>query len=295
MRSAAMLAAAVLFCGAAAADQAIPFKMLEISGPRPVVTILVNGRKYHAMIHANAGPYLQINHAQAKAVKARGMAHKDSYGIVAPGKVSALGRDTAVIDRLAVNGVVDRDVPVSVFEKPTDVAILGLPWITWHGLVMDYPRSQAIVPDAPDSAAKLRARLLATGYTAHAMRLDPKDGRYLVTVAVGKVPASFVVSTVAEATLDTAFARRAGIAKGKMIDTYGGPSGATGEVFETKEPVVLSVGRFKAKARKLPIEDTYAYMKAPRPANPRGGMIGADFLIAHQAVVDFGAKTLYLK
>ena len=43
------------------------------------------------------------------------------------------------------------------------------------------------------------------------------------------------------------------------------------------------------------IKDTYAYSKRTRPADANGGMIGADFLIAHGAVIDFGSKTLYLR
>jgi hypothetical protein len=49
------------------------------------------------------------------------------------------------------------------------------------------------------------------------------------------------------------------------------------------------------RADKVPIEDIYAYSKQQRPTEPRGGYLGADFLIAHGTVIDFGSKTLFLR
>lgn len=281
-------------------NQPIPFKVEEIFGQRPVVDISLNGRAYRAMIHANAGFYLQINHAQAEAVGVEDMEHQGSYGIEAAGKVSALGRDTGVVGRLAVGSVVDRDVQVSVFETPGPehdrVCMLGLGWISAHALVMDFARNQVTAPTDPDAAKALRERLLGEGYVALPMtRGEGKDGRYLVTGTIGKASAPMVVSTVSTLTLDTEFARRAGVTQGKLIGEFGGPSGATGSVYESRDPVVLRIGDWHARPLKASIEDTYAYSKETRPADPIGGNIGADFLIAHGAVIDFGSKTLYVR
>jgi hypothetical protein len=233
---------ACLASGAEQMNQIIPFKIEQISGSRPVVGIVVNGHPYQAFIHANAGLYLQINHAQAKTVRVKGMAHKDSFGIEAPGKVSALGRDTGVVERLQLGTVVDHDVPVSVFEKPADLCMLGLAWIRAHALILDFPHHQAVIPASAETAGALRARLLAEGYSAHPMTRDKRDGRYLVTVTVGNTSALMVVSSVADVTLDTEFARRAGVAHGPASGHYGGPSGATGNVYETRDQVVFSIG-----------------------------------------------------
>jgi hypothetical protein len=286
----------LVFCArAGAGDAVIPFTIEQISGSRPVLTLSVNNRQYPAMLHSNAGLFLQINHAQAAAVGVTGLTHRDAYGIEAPGRVSALGRDTGVAALLAVGAVRDRNVTVSVFEKPVDTTILGLGWITAHGAIVDYPHHRIVVPDGASTPAVWRTRLLATGYTAHAMRRDPVDGRYLVTATINGQSTEMVVSTVVDVTIDTGFAARAGLAQGRVIEDYGGPSGATGHVYESAAPAAIWLGGWQATARPLPIEDTYAYMRQERPANPRGGMLGADFLIAYHAVIDFGTLTLYVR
>lgn len=280
---------------AAAGDTVVPFQIEQISGSRPIVTVRVNDHDYPAIVHSNAGLFLQINHAQAAAVGATQLQHKDSYGIEAPGKVSALGRDTGVVAGLSVGGIADRDVPVSVFEKPVEVTMLGLDWIAAHGVVVDFANAKIIAPENAESHRRLGVSLIQSGYSAHAMRRDPADGRYLVTASINGAAAEMIVSTVVDATVDTAYAARAGLHPGRIAGAYGGPSGATGQEFESAEVAVIAIDGWRSQPRKLPIEDTYAYMKAERPADARGGMLGADFLIAHHAVVDFGTLTLYLR
>jgi hypothetical protein len=290
------LAALGLMTGAALAEDVIvPFTVQQISGSRPIVTVAVNGHDYPAIVHSNAGLYLQINHAQAAAVGVKNLTHKDSYGIEAPGKVSALGRDTGIVEHLAVGSVADRDAPVEVFEKPADVTMLGLGWITAHGVIVDFANAKIVVPDGAGTPQRIGALLTASGYSAHAMRRDPADGRYLIAVAINGEKADMIVSTVVDATLDTAFAARAGLHQGRVVGDYGGPSGATGKAYETVEPVTVVIDGWHSQPLKLTLEDTYAYMKQARPAGARGGMLGADFLIAHGAVIDFGTMTLYLR
>lgn len=295
MRSVVVLALG-LFAGAALADDAvIPFSVQQVSGSRPIVTVAVNGHEYPAMVHSNAGLFLQINHAQAAAVGVKDLKHKGSYGIEAQGKVSALGRDSGTVERLAVGDVVDRDAPVEVFEKPNDVTMLGLSWIKAHGIIVDFANSKVVVPGGAETPKRIGALLKEAGYSAHAMRRDPVDGRYLVTVSISGAKADMEVSTVADGIIDTGFAARAGLQQGRILGQYGGPSGATGTVYETAEPVTVVIDAWHSQPRKLMIEDTYAYGKAERPADARGGNIGADFLIAHRAVIDFGTLTLYVK
>jgi hypothetical protein len=279
----------------AAEDAVVPFTVQQISGSRPIVTIAVNGHDYPAIVHSNAGLFLQINHAQAAAVGVKDLKHKDSFGIEAPGKVSALGRDTGTVERLAVGGVEDRDAPVEVFEKPADVTMLGLGWIKAHGIIVDFANGKIVVPGGAETPKRIGALLKEGGYSAHAMRRDPVDGRYLVTVSINGAKADMVVSTVVDGTVDTAFAARAGVRPGRVVGNYGGPSGATGEEYESAEPVTVVIDGWHSQSQKLTIEDTYAYVKQARPADARGGMLGADFLIAHGAVVDFGTMTLYLR
>lgn len=295
MRWGLILALGLMTGTASAGDAILPFTVQHISGSRPILIVAVNGHEYPAIVHSNAGLFLQINHAQAAAVGVKNLTHKDAYGIEAPGKVSAKGRDTGIAERVAVGGVEDRDVPVDVFEKPADVTMLGLGWITAHGIIVDFPHGKIIVPGGAETPKRLAAELTASGYSAHAMRRDPADGRYLVAAEINGEKADMIVSTVVDATIDSAFAARAGVHNGRVAGSYGGPSGATGQDYESAEPVTVVIDRWRSRPLKLTIEDTYAYMTQARPADARGGILGADFLIAHRAVIDFGTMTLYLR
>lgn len=274
-----------------------PFRIEEIYGHRPVIDAGLNGHAFRLMVHANAGSYLQVNHAQASQIGVTDLVHKGAYGISAPGQVSDLGRDDGRLAKFTVAGVTTPDVPIAVFEKPGEniVGMAGLPFLHGQRAIVDYARNVLILPrDAAESAA-YGARLKGLGYTPHAMRRDAADGRYLVTVTVGRASRDFVVSTVAGVDIDTGFAEEAGIAAGPASGRFGGPTGKVGETRETAAPITLTIGGWTSQPLTATILDTYAYDDRTRPADPRGGTLGASFLIAHAAIADFGAGLLYLK
>ncbi|GEM_PF-1053547 len=282
-------------------EVAIPFTLQEIFGLRPVIAAQVNGRPFQLVVHANAGSYLQMNHADAAATGVRDMQHTGSYGIAAPGEVSNLGRDDGIIDSLAIGNWHARDVPVAVFEVPAggSQGMLGLPWLHAAGVVMDFANHTITLSpaEAPRNATDLAAKMEQRGYSAHAMQRDPDDGRYLVMVTINGISAPMVVSSVAGTDLDSGFAQRAGLANGDISGRYGGPSGTILNGYHSATPVELTIGNWSADPQIMTIVDTYGYSAKQRPDKPedeRGGSLGADFLIRYRAVIDFGTRTLYL-
>lgn len=277
----------------------IPFTIDEIFGSRPVVSASINGHSYKLVLHSNAGSYLQINHAEAVKVGARDLQHRGAYGISAPGQVSKLGRDDGTVDRLEVGDRLIPAAPVAVFEVPAggSEGMLGLPFLHENKAIVDFSQRQILLPKI-GSTASIEIEMARRGYTAHKMVRDAADGRFLVTVSINGVSAPMVVSTVASVEIDTAFAQRAGVEKGKVAGVYGGPSGATGEVYDTAQPIALNIDRAIFKPMTVSIVDTFAYSGSVRPAevhSARGGALGADFMIENGAVIDFGNAVLYLK
>lgn len=281
------------------ARSVIPFTIDEIFGARPVIDAVINGRPYRLVIHANAGSYLQINHAEAEKVGARNLHHQGTYGISAPGQLSPLGRDDGVVDQLKIGDWSTPTAPVAVFEVPAggSQGMLGLPFLYENKVVVDFARRVLMLPK-DGSTASITSEMAARGYRAHPMHRDATDGRYLLMVTINGITAPMVVSTVATINLDTAFAERADVQTGKAIGTYGGPSGATGTIYRSENPIKFQINHWTSRPMIVAIEDSYAYSNAQRPADAtsaRGGALGADFMIQNGAVIDFGNSVLYLK
>jgi predicted aspartyl protease len=284
---------------AADADH-VDFKIVVDSGHRPVITALVNGKPFQLVVHSNAGLFLQINHADATRVGAHDLKHQGAFGIVAAGKVSDLGRDDGIVDRLQVGSTQSQTIPVAVFETPGDITqgMLGLGWLTQNHAVVDYADNRIELPSAPSYSQTLHDRLIKGGYTALPMVRNAADGRYRVTVKINGVAAPMVVSTVAQLILDTQYAARAGVKQGKEDGLDGGPTGTTGTDYLAAEPVTFRIGPWSSLPLTPMIQDTYNYRAKPRPAAPEdaeGGYLGADFMMETKAVIDFGGSTLYLR
>lgn len=297
------IGAAVMIAGSALAADArpgVPFDIEQHFGSRPVIDARLNGRPYRMIVHANAGSHVQVNHAEAEALAVTGMVHSGHYGIAAPGQVSALGRDDGVLQSLEVAGRTRADVPIAVFERPagSGEGMLGLPWLSANAVIIDYAAQRITLPEGAAEAERYAQALEAQGYRPHALTRDPVDGRYLITALVDGQPMSLVVSTVAGNDLDVAAAERAHLALGPVSGRWGGPGGTVGETRQTASPVMLAIGDWRSPPTAFSVYDIYAYAEKPRPyraIDGRAGMLGADFLIANQAVIDFGRNRLYLK
>ncbi|WP_131721566.1 hypothetical protein [Xanthomonas sp. NCPPB 1128] len=285
----------------ASTSATVPFSTATIGeATRPIIEVQLNGHPSKMMVHANASLYVQVIHRIASQVGVRDLRHQGAFGIEAPGKVSTLGRDEGVLDRLTIGGATVTNVPVSVFETPepdADVGMLGIGWLRANGVVLDYPGKHILVsPDAAQTS-NLRTRLLGVGYVALPMQFDEKANRYVVRATLGRVERAMVVSTVGNVVIDEAFAHQAGVKKGAVDGEMYGPKGAKLHRYRTKQPVVVGIGTWSSRpVNDAAIEDVYAYASQARPdGEANGGMLGADFLTKAGAVIDFGGKTLYLR
>lgn len=285
---------------AAASPARIAFTVQENSGNRPTLDVQLGDIPYRMMVHANASFYLQINHATAQRAGVAMQRHGGAYGIEHSGKVSALGRDEGTLSKLGIGQARWHDVPASIFETPGgEVGMLGLQWITASRVVVDFGNNSLLIAPPPALAAGIGESLLRKGYIAIPMRRDPASGRYKVPVTLGGAKREMIVSMVAGLIVDSAFADVSGLRQGAVVDEAGGPNGAVQRTYAFGGPVRLQIGRWQSLADEPgTIYDTYAYERTQRPHNPTfadGGALGADFLIAHRAVVDFGDSMLYLQ
>ncbi|WP_146141531.1 hypothetical protein [Spirosoma oryzae] len=274
--------------------------MVVNSGNRPMVNGTLNEFPVVFDVHSNADFYMQISHKAADSARIEDRIHIDSFGISSPGQVSSLGRDSAFVNTLTVGKATFVRAPASVFETPSDYnhGMLGLRWLTGNHAVVDFAKNNVIINPTKSSSQARREALLASGYVAIPMQRSAKDDRYYILVTLNGVTQPMVVSTVASNTLDTEFAKRAKIKSIATGETYGGPTGTTGQVYEVNQPVRLQVGAASLLIKQAIVEDIYAYSAMKREkkqADQTAGMLAADFLITNGAVVDFGAKTLFVK
>ncbi|KAB7770043.1 hypothetical protein [Xanthomonas maliensis] len=277
-------------------EEVVSFRLEENAGRRPRVHAGFNGKPLEMEIHANAGLYMQLQHAFAKQVGVKILRHAGAFGIESPGQVSKLGRDEGEIADFNVGSTHLPHRPVSVFETPGEkVGMLGLDWIRDNGIVMDYVKHQVVLNPSHETRQSLSKRMSKSGYVAIPMTENAK-GRFVVPVTINDVTRAMTVGTVAGLILDSDFASAAHV-EGKAGVSYGGPGGATGLEYITDKPIYMMIDTWQSgPVIGIHIHDEYEYMGWPRPASgPTGGTLGADFMIANGAVIDFGAKTLYLK
>lgn len=277
---------------------AVPFVVEQNSGSRPVVRGTMNGVPFRFIVHSNASAPVQMNHRWAARVGIMNLRHTGSYGIVARGQVSSLGRDDGVLRLLQIGAHRYRDLSAAVFETPNPRAtgMLGTGWIRQADLIMDFPAHVLRLGVGRQKAEQLNRALRRRGYACVPMRYDEATRRYRVDVTIGSATRPMIVSTVAGLVVDDTFARDSGLARGEIASELNGPAGAVENSYPFARQSVLHIGEWTSRPTVGVIEDIYAYAGAARPAQgAAGGMLGADFLIANGAVVDFARKRLYLR
>ncbi|KLD69688.1 hypothetical protein Y887_15645 [Xanthomonas pisi DSM 18956] len=253
------------------------------------------------MLHANAGFAVMTTHANAAKAGITDLVSEGQYGINAPGQLSPLGRAHAVAKTFQVGHRLDHDLKISVFEVPQDPPIDGMIGITWlkdAKALVDYGNDRLLLPESDLDIQAEHTRLRKQGYVAHPMTWDAADRRYTVSPSVNGVAGKFVVSTVADIWIDAPFAQRAGIALAPTAESFGGPTGATGEVRSTQGELGMVLDGQPLRSAKGSVMDLYDYDDEPRPADTstwRSGYLGCDFMRANQAVIDFASGLLFIK
>lgn len=286
---------------ASASTKYAPIVYRITSGERPYVKVSINQQDFLLMVHANTNFFAMITHANAARAGITDITDRGTYGITAKGKLSNLGSGRAVANDFSVAGATTKQLPIQIFEIPQDPPVdgmLGLKWLQKMNVMVDYKKDRLVIPENVKDQEDEVQQLLQEGYVRFPMTWDEKNKRYMMQAKINGVSGNFVISTVAQVTLDNAFSSRAGLDLSGVIDTYGGPTGTMGEERETKLPVQVEINGNTFNSPKAHSYDIYAYMAMPRPAKPEeemNGYLGCDFMHANGAVIDFGSASLFLK
>jgi hypothetical protein len=274
----------------------IPIQYRQDAGTRPFIPARLGGKTLLMMVHSGASFYMMTTHKNARAAGIDQLKSSDTYGITSVGHVSSLGRARTTLPSLIVGNVEVKNVPLLVFEIPQVVStdgMLGVGWLTANHVILDFDAGRVGLPaTARDSAAADEA-LVARGYVAHKMSNDPKAG-YYVQGTINGVSARISVNTVMGNVLDSEFAKRSGIVLGPVVDDAGGPKGAVLPVHIAKYQLTVAIDG-QATAPTQPLSwDMAAYHSAPPGSVKDNLALGVEFMLANQAVIDFGSETLFI-
>lgn len=234
------------------------------------------------LVHANAGFTVMLTHDALQRVTGRKVEKESEFGLGHDLRVSARGRGSTVLRSLDVAGSSMADVPCAVFDLPTTnwEGMLGVGWLDAVRPVVDFGSRRLSSRAAPIADAADRIEFA----------LDETRGRYVAELGVDGEPATFVVSTVADTTLDLGFVRDRGLELTEPTGVEHGPAGAVVSVHRTARPVSLGHPGGLLAELALTVYDTYAYRGEERPegAQAVAGYLGADVLLASRAILDFG-------
>lgn len=236
------------------------------------------------LVHANAGFTVMLTHDALNRVTGRVVEKETDFGLGHDLRLSPRGRGSTTLGSLEVAGVRLDAVPCAVFDLPTTnwEGMLGVDWLAATRPVVDFGTQTLSYSSAETRAALDGDRLELT--------LDPSLGRYVAELLVDGAPATFVVNTVADTTLDLGFVRRRGFELVEEDGVEHGPTGAVVPVHRTARPVALALPDAPLATIELPVHDTFAYRGDERAAGEpeAAGFLGADVLLATRAVLDFG-------
>ena len=278
----------------------VPLEFRTVEGIRPFIPVELNGVRFVFMVHANASFYVMTTHANAAKAGVTLSRRDEKFGIDAPGHVSTVGRTNTTLKSLKVGECVVHDVPFTLFEVPVPGmdGMLGIGWLRGNHVLVDYSGLCIGFSGSEKEGRAEDARLVRQGFVAHKMVWDPEHKRFLVPVVIQGKRTRMIVSTVSTNFVDTRFAKTAGIALGPIVYEDAGPRGAKVSNWLTKEPIRMTVDGQKTTWMQPIVQDTYAYSSQTAPNDVSkllGGYLGCDFMLANQAVIDFGTATLLLR
>lgn len=281
---------------AVAAVSWTPAKFRTISGIRPFVEARLNGKPFLMMVHANASFYAMTTHANAASIGLADLKQSGRYGISADGHVSELGIAKTTLSSLQIGDDEAKDVSLQVFEipDPTMQGMLGVQWLRARRVLVDYDKGRIGTSVSAQDTEAEDQRLLSEGYIAHRMTWDEDGNAYRVSGSVDGTPVEITVATVGESLLDTDFARSAHVELGPVVDQFGGPSGSVGDIFITRHEVSFVVDGQVTAPVQARAWNVGAYDAHIRKQEDKA-RIGSDFMLANQAMIDFGSATLFLR
>jgi len=278
----------------------VPFVIRQVSGKRPFVQAKLNGVPLLLMVHSNADFFVMTTHANAARAGLKKLKSVGHYGIVAHGKVSALGRAETTLGSLRVGVVENKDVALSVFEtpqKPVMQGMLGVQWLRANHVIVDYAQRRLGFAETDADAAQLGEELRGRGYIALRMTWHPERRNYTVEGTVAGAADPVLVSTVSENIIGLPIARRLNLPLVDRGETAGGPAGSVQPSFTSSRAVPLCMEGHRWPVGGAVIYDQAIYAGKPgTPANvPASITLGADFMLQNSAVIDYTSGTLYVR
>ena len=189
-------------------------------------------------------------------------------------------------------------INLAKFEIPQEVennGMLGVGWLGDQKVIVDYDEYRVGMPDSVAASEAEDKGLLARGYVGHKMTADPKTHTWFVMGKVDGHAIRLCVSTVAETVIDREWAKANNVELGPVIDQQGGPAGALVNEYLAKRVLPYMIDGQNVPPPQPHSWDLAAYNSTKRSDEPHDeGYIGADFMLANQAIIDFGTEMLFL-
>lgn len=266
----------------------VPVRFVVDSGLRPVVPASVEGVEVSMLVHANAGFAAMLTHDALHRITGRSVAKEREFGLGHDLRPSAAGRGSTDVTALEVGTSSLSGVHIEVFDLPTTnwQGMLGVDWLAATGATLDFGNARLFFP------GRFGVEPLPPDGRRIQLHRESGSGRFTCLLAVEPYldrTGRFVVSTVADTTLDIEFARQLGLELGPQVDEEHGPTGAVVPVHRPEQPLAFSFRGLAIASVRPSIYDIYAYGGNHRPADDSriAGYVGADILLDAGAVVSF--------
>ena len=192
-------------------------------------------------------------------------------------------------DRLAPSNYVSVTDP----DRWLSFGIIGSGFLRRHRAVMDYASEYLFLDLAPErrphETGVSRKAMQQEGYTAIPMQWDDKTRQWTLSGKLNDAPLTFQLDTGTNVTcVDRPLASKISFSDRET------ETGLTGEAHQKG----AKAGRVRVTELRLGdflTQVTHVYLTPVGGHNSPGCLIGADTLVMHRAVLDFGENMLYLR
>ena len=236
-----------------------------------------------------------------------GLTYKDS-GVAVHG-VFGKGSETfgiTTIPKLAMGNCTLLNVKAAVMPEPhggglyrtygSSDGLFGLREMVRYGAVLDLANHLLLVhPGGPAKKVSpgIRSLLTSQGYTA--IDLEVAAGHLKVAAVINGAPCHLLVDTGAFlTTLDQQFARAARIG-GHNSGMYAHGFGTKARPIQVSQFPEFKVGNFMIKNASVAISELDPELLGQTEKTRAAGLLGAEYLGLHGAVIDLNSLTLYLR
>ena len=248
-----------------------------------------SGQAYRFVVDTGAS----VNVIGETAAATLGISGIQSIADVDIGGFAVPSLQLVVLDLSSVNRAL-----VAVGADPID-GVLGAPFLSDYRGLLDYAADALYFSDQDPGASfqdDTGEILDAGGYVPVPLQRNPVSFLELEAMINGDEPHNFIIDTGAvAATLDLETAENLGLS----VEPSASPAITVGGALAAFQTTVdhLDVGRVDTGEQQLAVIDLSGFNRQLEQigARPMNGLVGADFLIEHEAVVDYTGLRLFLR